>query len=540
MKLLMPTATLLLSSLAFANEPYIVPAPIDYVGPALHDDGPPESRDIPSPPTSSRQKNQSSTRTNALPFQPGKFDFQFVNVAQLVSLLYGEAIKTPYVIAPDVLQDDRLVSLRYEGKPGDLRAFLTTLLESLGFGIERRRGVDFVFKLDPNGLASNSTKETIVYRPLFRDTAYLAGLVRPLFQGHFTVNRAVSMPAANRAKENAPEGSAAALIDAQGDTLLFQGTREEIIALCELLPQVDTPIGEVSVRATAYEVSRSNERGSAFQLALDLLSKGLGLSVSIAGDVVGNTLRIKTSNVDTIFSALSKDARFHVINSPNLRIRSGARGRLTVGQKVPVLKSVSYPRGGGEPVQSVEYHSSGVIFELRPMVKESVIDLHVSQQISDFVKTTTGVNASPTLNTREVSTEITLQNGEVILLGGLTTNKSTDNTAGISFLPRFLDAHSDTASSTEILLVLQVERVGASSVGSVGAPDTCLKRNSKPVPLRVPADKATPPTEQRVSPPTVIEGVAARAPALTAEQSGRGAALPRASAWGVDVLEEAR
>ncbi|MDR3396631.1 MAG: hypothetical protein P4M06_03635, partial [Pandoraea sp.] len=188
-----------------------------------------------------------------------------------------------------------------------------------------------------------------------------------------------------------------------------------------------------------------------------------------------------------------------------------------VGQKVPILKSVSYPRGGGEPVQSVEYHSSGVIFELSPTVKDRIIDLRVTQQISDFVKTTTGVNNSPTLNTREVSTEISLHDGDVILMGGLTTNKSTDNRTGLAFLPRFLDSHSDATSNTEILLMLQVERVRESSVGSVGA-DAGAESGYEPN-REVGADDArlSAPrgTEQRVVPPTSAEAAPLTAHPLT-------------------------
>ena len=43
----------------------------------------------------------------------GHIDFQFVNVAQLVSLLCGEAIKSPYVIPPKVLDHQRMVSMRF-------------------------------------------------------------------------------------------------------------------------------------------------------------------------------------------------------------------------------------------------------------------------------------------------------------------------------------------------------------------------------------------------------------------------------------------
>lgn len=124
-----------------------------------------------------------------------------------------------------------------------------------------------------------------------------------------------------------------------------------------------------------------------------------------------------------------------------------------------MLGALSYPQGAGQAVQSVEYRSSGVIFDVRPVVKESIIDLDITQQLSNFVKTTTGVNNSPTLTKRELKTKVGMEDGDVIVLGGLTESKDTNTRDGLSFLPRFLHTTGYEQSSSEILLVLQVQRV---------------------------------------------------------------------------------
>ena len=85
--------------------------------------------------------------------------------------------------------------------------------------------------------------------------------------------------------------------------------------------------------------------------------------------------------------------------------------------------------------------------------------LQINQTLSSFKKTDTGVDASPTLNKREVKTTIAATDGDVIILGGLAEDKKTDATNGLSFLPDFLDATTSEAGRTEILMVLQVTRV---------------------------------------------------------------------------------
>jgi general secretion pathway protein D len=123
-----------------------------------------------------------------------------------------------------------------------------------------------------------------------------------------------------------------------------------------------------------------------------------------------------------------------------------------------VLGAVTYQQNG-VPVQSVEYRGSGMIFNLMPQVREGAVDLMVEQQLSNFVQTTTGVNASPTLIKREVKTDVQMREGEVIMLGGLTEDKSTTGHAGPSFLPSWFQSRSSSNERTELLLVLQLTRL---------------------------------------------------------------------------------
>jgi type II secretory pathway component GspD/PulD (secretin) len=130
-----------------------------------------------------------------------------------------------------------------------------------------------------------------------------------------------------------------------------------------------------------------------------------------------------------------------------------------VGEDVPVLGAVTYTGATGAPVQSVEYRSSGVIFDLYPVLHADTVDLTVMQQVSNFNVTQTGVNNSPTLSKRELKTSLTVSDGELIVIGGLADTKETDTHSGLSFLPAFMHTKSKSKSNTEILLILQLQRV---------------------------------------------------------------------------------
>lgn len=392
--------------------------------------------------------------------QVPKFDFRSINVAQVIQLIYSEALKDAYVIDPDVLVDSRAVSFRYDSTNGDVRVFIAAFLDSIGISVSRRGGVDFIGKKVAVKPVEEEA-EVYVYRPKYRDGSYLTDLLAPLFKGSFTAKKTVHAPPSDMQPQNmVPAGSAADNIDRKSDTLVFSGSAAEISKLKKIMPQVDLAMGDVLVRGVLYEVQTTKTDGSAFSLALNLLggkfTAGIGAAVV---NPINTFIRFKNQTLDAVLSSLSGDNRFKVVSRPSLRVASGRSGRFTVGQDVPVLGAVTYAGNGNAPVRSVEYRSSGVIFDLQPVIHDDQVELNVMQQVSNFVTTDTGVNDSPTLIKRELKTALTLEDNEIVVLGGLTEDKETDTRNGPSFIPSFFHSKSADKTSTEILLVLQLTKL---------------------------------------------------------------------------------
>ncbi|WP_369326616.1 type II secretion system protein GspD [Alcaligenes nematophilus] len=386
-----------------------------------------------------------------------EFDLQGVAVAEVVQLIYGHAIKTPYMLAPEVLADARPLSFRWSSSYGSIEGFLIQFLDSLGYKIQRRGKVDFVMKA-----GEGERPETVyIYKPRFRSVSYLVELIAPMLQGRFSLERQISsdIPISEKSAGQVTATNALGLISRDSDTLVYSGTAEEIDRLKMMLADLDVEGGEVMVRALVYEVGVSQKEGSAFSLITSLFDGSLKIGVNSDTMMPGtNFLSFKNITIDFIANILSTDSRFNVVSSPSLRIRSGEQGRFNVGQEVPVLGSIMYGKDEN-PVQSVEYRSSGVIFNVRPLVFESKINLDIEQQISNFIKTETGVNSSPTLTKREVSTAVSLENNEIIVLGGLAETKSSKGRSGFSFFPDFLKANTSENSRSELIVVLQVQKI---------------------------------------------------------------------------------
>lgn len=111
----------------------------------------------------------------------------------------------------------------------------------------------------------------------------------------------------------------------------------------------------------------------------------------------------------------------------------------------------------GCTLQSVEYRQSCIIFDLSPQVFRDAVRLSLSQQVSSFVRTDTGVNNSPTLLTREAKTDLDVFGDEVVVIGGLVDTRQDGSKAGLPLLPEWM-ASSSSNSASELLVLLQLTR----------------------------------------------------------------------------------
>ncbi|MFR0181756.1 type II secretion system protein GspD, partial [Escherichia coli] len=295
------------------------------------------------------------------------------------------------------------------------------------------------------------------YRPKYRSVSYLSAMLSSVTQSGSFSNRD-PVPALS-SESTASSGSVTNRVSAATDAevLVYSGTAADIRRVRDLLPRIDIPAEQVTVSGYVLEVQTTERNASGLQIIADLFKNRLGVSLGARSEG-GNAFTLNVGGLNAFYSLIKTDSRFNVVSNPRLTVLSGSQSQFTVGQEVPVLDSVTYQGNSGSPVQSVTYRNSGAIFTVTPVVLDGVITLDISQQLSDFVKTTTGVNTSPTLTKREISTRVDVNDGDVLVLGGLASSKITKARSGFSFLPGFTGSSEDS-DKTDIIVVLQADRV---------------------------------------------------------------------------------
>lgn len=408
-------------------------------------------------------------------------NFDKVPVIQLLQATYRNMLGKNYIIDPALSGDARVVTLSVKDLPKDqLKPTVDAVLRESGIAIKEVGGIPYFYQSGKSqvGLAGGVTLET----PLPTSAAPL-----PHDPGQTGANAVAGLPGAVAGLGAAPvmdyeetrfyepryrvpdqlQVIANAMLGTQfapSDKVTLAGTLERVEKVAKLLDQYDTLPPEIVAKALVFEFSDSANEGSGFQLALNVLAGKLSIGLGGAIAPGENFARFKNQTIDAVLSAVSGDGRFKLQSAPSIRVKDGAKGRITVGADVPVLAEAQLDKNGN-PVQSVQYRPSGVIFDIAPRIMRERIELNLSQQLSNFQQTSTSKINSPTLTKREVSTVVGIESGDMIVLGGLDETKDTETRQGLSFLPRFLDTTKTENSKSQVLVVLQVTKIDQAKGG---------------------------------------------------------------------------
>jgi len=237
-------------------------------------------------------------------------------------------------------------------------------------------------------------------------------------------------------------------VDPARNALIIMGRAEQYSSILPLLRQLDRSPGEVLIEVVLAEATITDRTslGVQFELGNNLSSgdvqiNGATQGLGVGGTNAGLVLRLldTTSNAQVFINALSSRNRVNILSNPRLIAKSGAEARIQVGTQVPVLRQQSSNPNQGQVgvTNSVDYIDTGVVLNVRPVIRaDSRVDLEISQEVSEAQANDTSDISSPLIFTRSLSTSLSLQNGQTVLLGGLMSRNRSNLRTGVPGLSR--------------------------------------------------------------------------------------------------------
>ncbi len=163
------------------------------------------------------------------------------------------------------------------------------------------------------------------------------------------------------------------------------------------------------------------------------LTLGEGLNVGLVRNFFG------TYALASIARVLQSQANTNIVSTPNLITLDNEEAKIVVGQNVPFITGSFTNTGTAttSPFQTIERKDVGITLRIKPQIGENGTVRMVIYQESSSVATTTAVgtgNAGPTTNKRSIESTVTVDDGSIIVLGGLIEDRYTDNKSQIPLL----------------------------------------------------------------------------------------------------------
>ena len=142
-----------------------------------------------------------------------------------------------------------------------------------------------------------------------------------------------------------------------------------------------------------------------------------------------------TYGMSALITALATTQGTNILSTPNLITLDNEEARIVVGKNVPI-QTGSYAQTGSTstvtPFTTVARQDVGLILRVRPQISDNgIVKMQIFQEVSSVESNTqTGF----ILKKRNIETNVVVDDGQIIVLGGLIEDAYEDQSQGVPFL----------------------------------------------------------------------------------------------------------
>jgi len=264
--------------------------------------------------------------------------------------------------------------------------------------------------------------------------------------------------AAATAASSQPSTGGQIQADASTNALIITATEPQYRQLRAVIDKLDGRRAQVFMESLIVEVSadKAAEFGIQWQGALGKAGDGvIGLLGTNFGKDGNNivTLATKAASGDAVpgrgfnFGAAQRLngvyvlgflARFleetgsgNVLSTPNLLTLDNEEAKIVIGQNVPFVTGNFTNTGSGSsgtvnPFQTIERKDVGLTLKFKPQISENgSIRLAVYQEVSNVLASTASSANGPTTSKRTIESNVIVEDGAIVVLGGLLQDEYT-------------------------------------------------------------------------------------------------------------------
>lgn len=352
--------------------------------------------------------------------------FQNVDVRALLQIIADVADVN--MVVSDKVQGT--MALRLEDVPWDQA--LDIILDAQGLGMQREGNVITVAPLADIAARREAQQEAQ------KATEQLAPLRSEIIQINYArASNFASLLKSGDVSLLSERGQVA--VDERTNTLLISETASKLQEIRRLIDRLDIPVRQVLIESRIVVANREFSRDIGVSAeAQDQAVIGGGavggdkdvdsgftvnLPVANAAGSISTSIIGSSFNLDLALSALETEQRGEIVSSPRVITANGKEARIDQGVEIPYLEAAS------SGAATVQFKEAVLSLTVTPQITPDdrvVMDLLVTQDTQGQSVNVQGGGQVPSINTRSLATQVLIDDGETVVLGGIYEQEDRD------------------------------------------------------------------------------------------------------------------
>ena len=181
-------------------------------------------------------------------------------------------------------------------------------------------------------------------------------------------------------------------------------------------------LGETTTTVVAPDGTRTETRtrqngdlsNTLQQAAVDSLMNATGGFGGVATSLGRNGI------FGAIINAVKSDTDSNILSTPSVMTLDNQKASILVGQQVPVTTGEALSQNFDNQFRTVQRQDVGIKLEVKPQINTGgAIKLFLKQEVSSVAGPVSNKDSDLIINKREIETTVTVDDGEILALGGL-------------------------------------------------------------------------------------------------------------------------
>jgi len=258
------------------------------------------------------------------------------------------------------------------------------------------------------------------------------------------------------------------------NAVIIVGTPEDYETIKETIRKMDIVPRQVMIEGVVAQISLKDNMSMG--LAWSMNAGGLGSQIalnpgslnsdSLPGSGFSYVAMDAAGTIKAVISALASESKAKLLASPHILVSDNREARIQVGQSVPIPTSETIASASVPAQRTIQYKDIGIILKVKPMINDSgLVTLDIVQEVSTYSTLLLYSDEKQIiLNKTEVSTNLVVQDGQTIVIGGLIREDASKSKSGIPLLIKipilgYLFGNTDIDESRNELIILLTPHV---------------------------------------------------------------------------------